>query len=152
MIQDSSQKVRSGSALVTKSGQTLEEIVGSVKRVTDIVGEIAAASREQASGIEQVNKAVTQMDQVVQANSAQTEEMSATAQTLTGQAEQLRLLVSRFKLNQTGQPQMSGQPPQPMVKVEVAKPTVGARGYATRHVKGYVNGHARRQADGFEEF
>jgi methyl-accepting chemotaxis protein len=144
LIQDSTAKVRSGSELVSKSGQTLEEIVGAVKQVTDIVGEIAVASREQASGIEQVNKAVTQMDHVTQSNSAQAEELSATAQLLTVQAEQLQLLVSRFKLNQTGQQQASWRAPQPRVKVDVVEP--GAR------AKGYVNGHANGQANGFEEF
>ena len=144
LIHDSTQKVQDGSTLVTKSGQSLEEIVGSVKRVTDIVGEITAASREQANGIDQVNKAVSQMDQVVQTNSAQTEEMSSTAQGLTQQAEQLQMLVSRFKLNQNGQQQRSGQVAQPVVRVAVAKPRAST--------KGYVNGHARGQAGGFEEF
>jgi methyl-accepting chemotaxis protein len=79
LIQDSLRKVDAGSGLVNRSGETLQGIVGSVKRVTDIVGEIAAASGEQSTGIEQVNTAMTQMDQVTQANSALTEELSATA-------------------------------------------------------------------------
>jgi hypothetical protein len=87
--------------LVTRSGATLQEIVTSVKRVGDLVAEIAAASREQASGIDQVNRAVAQMDQVVQSNAAQTEELSTTAQSLSGQAEQLQALVARFRLGET---------------------------------------------------
>jgi chaperonin GroEL (HSP60 family) len=83
---------------VTKSGATLGEIVSSVKRVTDIVGDIVAASEEQSSGIDQVNRAVTQMDRVVQTNAAQSEELSSTANSLTAQAEQLQALVARFKL------------------------------------------------------
>jgi methyl-accepting chemotaxis protein len=79
---------------VNQSGQTLEEIVASVKRVTDIIAEITAASQEQSQGIEQVSKAVTQMDQVVQSAAAQTEELTSTAQ-----AEQLQALVGRFKLD-----------------------------------------------------
>ena len=67
LIQDSVAKVEAGSELVNKSGETLKEIVGSVKRVTDIIAEIAAASQEQTTGIDQVNQAVTQMDQVTQA-------------------------------------------------------------------------------------
>jgi methyl-accepting chemotaxis protein len=98
LIQDSVKKVDAGTELVNRSGATLNEIVTSVKRVTDIVTEIAAASREQSTGIDQVNKAVTQMDSVTQRNASQTEEMSATAQTLTEQAGQLRDLVSQFKL------------------------------------------------------
>ncbi len=98
LIQDSVGKVSTGSELVNESGRTLGEIVTSVKRVTDIVSEIAAASREQASGIEQVNRAVTQMDQVVQTNAAQTEELSATAEQLSDKAIQLQAVVSQFNL------------------------------------------------------
>ncbi len=98
LIQDSVGKVATGSELVNESGRTLGEIVTSVKRVTDIVSEIAAASREQASGIEQVNRAVTQMDQVVQTNAAQTEELSATAEQLSEKAEQLQAVVGQFNL------------------------------------------------------
>jgi methyl-accepting chemotaxis protein len=101
LIQDSVQKVADGSALVNQSGQTLEEIVTSVKRVTDIIAEIAAASQEQSLGIDQVNRAVTQMDQVVQQAAAQTEELSSTAQALSSQAAQLQALVGRFRLTDT---------------------------------------------------
>lgn len=98
LIQDSTRKVEAGTDLVNQSGQTLEEIVNSVKRVTDIVSEIAAASREQTTGIEQVNNAVTQMDSVTQTNASQTEELSSTAESLSSQAEQLQAMVARFKL------------------------------------------------------
>ena len=100
LIQDSLRKVEAGSGLVNRSGETLQGIVGSVRRVTDIVGEIAAASGEQSAGIEQVNGAMTQMDQVTQANSAQTEELSATAQSLSEQAAHLMQLVNIFTLGQ----------------------------------------------------
>ena len=99
LIQDSVEKVQNGTDLVNKSGQTLGEIVTSVKRVTDIVAEIAAASKEQLVGIEQVNKAVAQMDRVTQANAAQTEEMSGTAGMLLSHAEQLAELVGSFQLD-----------------------------------------------------
>jgi methyl-accepting chemotaxis protein len=98
LIHDSVTKVAAGSALVHESGQTLEEIVASVKRVTDIIGEIAAASQEQSGGIDQVNRAVSQMDLVVQANAAQTDALASTAQTLATQASQLQALVGRFEL------------------------------------------------------
>jgi methyl-accepting chemotaxis protein len=98
LIQDSVRKVENGSELVNRSGQTLDEIVTSVKRVTDIVAEIAAASKEQATGIDQVTKAMAQMDQVTQQNSSQTEELSSTAQSMSTHAEQLQALVARFKL------------------------------------------------------
>jgi methyl-accepting chemotaxis protein len=102
LIQDSVRKVESGSELVNRSGKTLEEIVTSVKRVTDIISEIAAASREQSTGIDQVNRAVTQMDQVTQSNAAQTEELAGTADGLSAQAVQLQELVSRFRLESGG--------------------------------------------------
>jgi methyl-accepting chemotaxis protein len=98
LIQDSGRRVDEGSSHVTASGETLTEIVGSVKRVTDMVSEIAAASREQNTGVEQVNKAVAQMDQVTQSNAAQTEELSSTAQSLETEAQHLQELVARFKL------------------------------------------------------
>ncbi|AMV23936.1 Methyl-accepting chemotaxis protein II [Gemmata sp. SH-PL17] len=102
LIEDSVKKVDAGTELVNQSGSTLGEIVTSVKRVTDIITEIAAAGKEQSVGIEQVNKAVSQMDSVTQRNASQTEEMSATAQTLTDQAAQLRDLVARFTLSESG--------------------------------------------------
>jgi methyl-accepting chemotaxis protein len=102
LIDDSVAKVDVGSEAVTRSGQTLEEIVASVKRVTDIVGEIATASAEQTTGIEQVNRAVAQMDEVVQGNASQTEQVSSTAQTLAGQAAELQALVARFRVGANG--------------------------------------------------
>jgi len=113
LIQDSLKKVEAGSELVNRSGETLQGIVGSVKRVTDIVGEIAAASGEQSTGIEQVNTAMTQMDQVTQSNSAQTEELSATAQSLSEQSAHLMELVSTFILSQSGNSQRERQLFQP---------------------------------------
>jgi methyl-accepting chemotaxis protein len=98
LISESGEKVVHGTTLVNQSGSTLEEIVVGVKRVTDIVAEIAAASREQSVGIEEVNRAVSQMDQITQQNAAQTEELSATAGTLSSQAQELEALVSWFKL------------------------------------------------------
>ena len=100
LIEESLQKVQAGSEFVTRSGQSLEEIVASVKRVTDIIAEIAAASKEQATGVDQVNRAVTQMDQVVQANAGQSGELANTAQALASQAAQLQALVERFELDE----------------------------------------------------
>lgn len=101
LIQDSVRKVENGTELVNKSGQTLSEIVNSVKRVTDIVSEIAAASKEQLTGVEQVNKAVSQMDRVTQSNASQTEEMSGTAAALLSHSVQLNELVGTFQLGAT---------------------------------------------------
>ena len=98
LIQDSVQKVHDGSQLVNRSGQMLGEIVAGVTQVTELVTHIAVASEEQSRGIEQVNRAVTLMDQVVQSNAAQTEELSSTAQNLTGQSRELQDLVRRFQV------------------------------------------------------
>jgi methyl-accepting chemotaxis protein len=119
LIQDSLKKVEVGSALVSNSGETLQGIVGSVKRVTDIVGEMAASSGEQSTGIEQVGTAMMQMDQVTQANSAQTEELSATAHAVSGQAAHLMRLIGTFKLNDNGGSQRERQGFEPDVAVTV---------------------------------
>jgi len=102
LIDDSVSKVKLGSDLVNKSGETLEEIVESAKRVADIVGEIAAASAEQTKGIDHVNEAVAQMDGVTQSTAMQTEELTSTSRALATQAEELFGLVGRFTLPQQG--------------------------------------------------
>jgi methyl-accepting chemotaxis protein-1 (serine sensor receptor) len=99
LIQNSVERVQGGTRLVEGAGKTMEEIVTSVKRVTDIMSEIAAASQEQLSGIEQVGNAVMQMDRVTQQNAALVEESAAAAENMSEQAEQLVQAVSRFKLN-----------------------------------------------------
>ena len=99
LIDDSVDKVDTGSQLVAQAGQTMQEIVGSIRRVTDIMGEISAASQEQTTGIEQVNKAITQMDQVTQQNAALVEQASAAAQAMQEQANHLVEAVSVFKLD-----------------------------------------------------
>jgi methyl-accepting chemotaxis protein-1 (serine sensor receptor) len=98
LIQDSVRKVEDGSARVTQSGHTLEEIVASVKKVSDIVAEIAAASREQSAGIEQVNRAVVQMDALTQQNAALVEEATAAAQNMAGQARDLNENMGRYRV------------------------------------------------------
>jgi len=99
LIEDSVSKVGAGSQQVERAGATMQEIVASVKRVTDIMGEISAASDEQSSGIEQVNRAVTQMDEVTQQNAALVEEAAAAAGSLQEQAQKLAQAVSVFKIN-----------------------------------------------------
>jgi methyl-accepting chemotaxis protein len=99
LIQDSVRKVAGGSALVSRSGQSLQEIVKSVTSVTDLVDEMAAAFREQSTGLDQITSAVTQMDDVMRSNSSQTEALSTTASRLTAQADHLRSLLARFRLS-----------------------------------------------------
>ena len=99
LIGDSVEKVEDGSKLVGEAGKTMDEIVASVKRVTDIMSEIAAASVEQSSGIDQVNKAVNQMDEVTQQNAALVEEAAAAAESLEEQAQTLADTVAQFRLD-----------------------------------------------------
>jgi methyl-accepting chemotaxis protein len=101
LIQDSVRKVGDGSVLVTQSGQTLEKIVSAVKKVSDIVAEIAAASREQAAGIEQVNRAVTQMDELTQQNAALVEQATAASQAMVEQVSGLNGMLARFDVAAT---------------------------------------------------
>jgi methyl-accepting chemotaxis protein len=98
LIQDSVQKVADGSRLVDESGRTLSEIVASVKKVTHIVADIAAASREQSSGIEQVNKAIMRMDEGTQQNAALVEEAAAASQAIVTQAHALNELIARYNI------------------------------------------------------
>ena len=98
LIGESVEKVKEGSSQVADAGRTMEQIVDSVKRVTHIMSEITAASREQTSGIEQINQAITQMDQVTQQNAALVEEAAAAASSLQGQAGQLTEAVGIFRV------------------------------------------------------
>ncbi len=99
LIQDSVRKVEDGSTLVTESGQTLEKIVVSVKKVSDIVADIAAASREQSSGIEQVNRAVMQMDELTQQNGTLVEEARAASHAMAEQARSLSDMMERYRVS-----------------------------------------------------
>ena len=98
LINASVEKVESGSRLVADAGQTMTEIVGSVQRVSDIIGEITAASAEQSDGIGQINGSVTQLDQMTQQNAALVEESAAAAESLKDQAQKLAQVVSVFRL------------------------------------------------------
>jgi methyl-accepting chemotaxis protein len=100
LIDDSVEQVNRGAQLVDQAGQTMEEIVTSVKHVADIMSEITAASQEQSAGIEQVNQAISHMDEMTQQNAALVEEASAAAESMQEQASVLSQTVSIFKLNQ----------------------------------------------------
>jgi methyl-accepting chemotaxis protein len=100
LIQDSVAKVEDGTKLVGASGKVLQEILAGVKRVADVVAEIAASSKEQAVGIEQVNNAVMSMDEVTQQNAALVEEAAAAAQSLTEQAANLSQQIARYQVGE----------------------------------------------------
>ncbi|MFZ6657519.1 methyl-accepting chemotaxis protein [Undibacterium sp. TJN19] len=100
LIDSSAEKVEEGGKLVAIAGSTMDEVVASVRRVTDIVAEIASASQEQSSGIEQVNHAIVDMDNMTQQNAALVEQASAAAQALNDQAAELAQVVNIFKVQQ----------------------------------------------------
>ena len=111
LIGDSVDKVSMGTILVEEAGKTMDEVVSSVRRVSDIVAEISAASAEQSTGIGQVNQAIVQMDGVTQQNAALVEEAAAAAESLQQQAATLVALVGEFKI-ESGEPQL-GAPSKP---------------------------------------
>ncbi|WP_447968349.1 methyl-accepting chemotaxis protein [Nitrospira sp. M1] len=175
LINESVQKVGDGSELVNQSGQTLEEIVNSVKRVTDIISEISAASQEQAAGIDQVNKAVIQMDQSTQQNAALVEQTTSASQSMRQQAGELLTQVAFFKTDDAGsaksgsgvQPvKRSGSAPAksmgsvaqqktaPSAKSSPAPAHSSSSAEPEKAGVGSGNGHDRRQRDDdfFEEF
>jgi methyl-accepting chemotaxis protein len=119
LIDDSVGKVDEGSKLVGQAGATMNEMVESVKRVTDIMAEIMAASQEQSAGIEQVNQAIAQMDQVTQQNASLVEEAAAAAESMQDQARQLANTVGAFRLH--------GVNPQATIRTAKAPVTVTAR-------------------------
>ncbi|HXI68477.1 MAG TPA: methyl-accepting chemotaxis protein, partial [Steroidobacteraceae bacterium] len=98
LIGNSAQRVEDGAVLVENAGKAMDEIVEAVKRVTDLMGEMRAATEEQTGGIEQVNQAVSQMDQMAQQNAALVEEAAAAATSLEDQAEALHHAVGQFRL------------------------------------------------------
>ena len=98
LIQSSVEKVDAGTRLVQDAGQAMGDIVGGVQRVTDVIGEISAATSEQSTGLRQVNEAVAGLDQMTQQNAALVEEGTAAAESLNDQAMRLRQLVGTFRL------------------------------------------------------
>ena len=123
LIDTSVERVEQGTRLVDKAGATMTEVVSAIRRVTDIMGEISAASSEQSAGVAQVGEAVTQMDQVTQQNAALVEEMAAGAGSLKVQAGQLVDAVAVFKLTPVGHAPMPAPAMRP--KVAASAPSTG---------------------------
>ena len=126
LISASVERVERGSALVDKAGATIAEVVGSIRRVTDIMGEISAASSEQSSGVAQVGEAVTQMDHATQQNAALVEEMAAAANNLKSQAEDMVQAVAFFKLTPGGHTAAAATVRRSPAASGLAKPRVAA--------------------------
>ncbi len=145
LIGDSVEKVDTGAKLVDEAGATMNEIVASVRRVSDIIAEITAASQEQTSGIEQINQAIAQMDQVTQQNAALVEEAAAASDSLQGQAGHLSQMVGVFKLDGT-------QSAAPALPASVAsKPLPEAAASAAPRIKPPAR-RAQPAAQEWEEF
>lgn len=122
LIGDAVQKIDTGGKLVERAGSTIDEVVVSVKRVTDIVGEISTASNEQSVGIEQVNQAILQMDEVTHQNAALVEEAAAATGSMQDQAAQLSRAVSVFNLGSHGQSAVAAGPAIPASTRKAGKP------------------------------
>jgi len=126
LIGASVERVEQGTSLVDQAGVTMTEVVSSIRRVTDLMGEISAASNEQAAGVAQVGEAVTQMDQVTQQNAALVEEMAAAASSLNSQAQELVQTVAVFKLGNEGSVQYKQPRPAQAHQFKPAAPAVPA--------------------------
>ena len=170
LINESIQRVMDGSELVNQSGKTLEDIVSSVKRVTDIIAEISAASQEQASGIDQVNKAIMSMDETTQQNAALVEQTTSASQSMKERAKELMQQVEVFKIRQSasrsqtepvkGESAPAGkQPIKPSASAYNPKitkrPTILPRSVEHHQPVAFTAGNGkdyRNKGDDFEEF
>jgi methyl-accepting chemotaxis protein len=152
LIGDSVEKVETGGKLVATAGSTMEEVVASVRRVTDIVSEISAASGEQSNGIGQVNQAITQMDGVTQQNAALVEQAAAAAESLQQQAATLVALVGEFRLSADGAPTSRAPAQAPVAQPALARPLPVAVKTSTRVVAKAAPKPAADSGDQWEEF
>jgi methyl-accepting chemotaxis protein len=151
LIGNSVERVDAGSKLVNEAGTTMTDIVDSVRRVTDIMGEITSASQEQTSGIDQINMAISQMDQVTQQNAALVEEASAASEAMQEQAAKLALVVSVFQLDNAKMTAARIAPPPARRAVSTPpRPVKAAAPARIAPVKASVAATAK--ADEWEEF
>jgi methyl-accepting chemotaxis protein len=127
LIGASVDKVEAGSKLVDQAGSTMNEVVASIQRVTDIMAEISAASQEQTSGIEQINQAICQMDNVTQQNAGLVEEAAAASEALQSQAAKLAELVSVFRIDDRAPARAPAAPAAPVRATPTAKPAKTAK-------------------------
>ena len=135
LIADSVSKTTEGTVLVEDAGKTMDEVVSSVQRVADIISEIAAASVQQTTGIDQVNHSITSMDEVTQQNAALVEEAAAAAESLVEQSVTLMETVSSFRLNETNPIQMKSSQKAPTSQIQSRKSAMVSRASASRSVQ-----------------
>jgi len=158
LIGNSVEQVNAGTALVHRAGTTMEEVVASVRRVTDIMGEITSASREQSTGIDQVNEAIAQMDQVTQQNAALVEQAAAAAASMQEQAGQLAQAASSFKLGADAMARWAAPPAKPAPGFEQRRVQRTAPQLETRQPAGAERRHKQERRapaasnDEWEEF
>jgi methyl-accepting chemotaxis protein len=153
LIGDSVDKVDAGSRLVDEAGQTMELIVTSIKQVADIMGEITAATQEQSNGIEEVNQAITQMDEMTQQNAALVEEAAAAAESMQEQAQNLAHAVSIFKLSSDAMHAPRAAAPKPkFVAPKPAAPKPAARTAVVAAPKPAKKLASAAPGDDWEEF
>jgi methyl-accepting chemotaxis protein len=150
LITNSSSQVQEGVGLVNQAGTSLSEILASIKQVADIVADIASASREQSTGIEEINKALTQMDEVTQQNSALVEENAASAKTLEHQSAAMNEKVAFFQLDEHAGHRTVKSParaPVPRMAAKPPAPKTGAdqRGPARRMQAGLATALAQEE-------
>jgi len=147
LIDDSVHKVDAGSKQVDQAGATMTEIVQAVKRVTDIMAEIAAASNEQTAGIEQVNQAIGQMDEVTQQNAALVEEAAATAEAMQDQANELMRAVSAFKVKESHEQRLPSA-----AKITIERPPVYQKEKPVRRERHLASKAVSDDSGEWEEF
>ncbi len=148
LIGDSVSKVREGSTLVEQAGVTMEEVVASVRRVTDIMGEITSASQEQSAGIALVNTTILEMDETTQQNAALVEEAAAAASSMQDQAAHLARMVSIFKLDPVAAASSSGS----QMTVSAATPAPALRKQIASSAKPRAKADRATQEDEWEQF
>lgn len=134
LITDSVNRVEAGSELVERAGKAMEQVVSSIRKVTDIMGEISSASVEQNSGVHQISEAVMQMDQATQQNAALVEEMASAATNLQSNAEELVQAVSMFNLGNSAESLSSSKPKAKLLTGNKAKPVKSVAPSNKRHV------------------
>jgi methyl-accepting chemotaxis protein len=132
LIMASVDRVEQGTALVDQAGRTMQDVVSSIRRVTDIVGEISAASAEQSAGVAQVGQAITHMDQATQQNAALVEQSAAAAVSLRQQAQELVSAVALFQLDAANAAPRSDKAPKAPPRALLAAPTAVAAAVSTR--------------------
>ena len=138
LIDNSVERVDAGTRLASDAGHTMSEVVGSVKRVSDMIAEIMSASQGQSAGIEQVNQAIIEMDNVTQQNAALVEQAAAAAESLRGQAGNLVQTVSVFKVRPAGGPRDVAAAPAPAPRRTAAGSTTRAPARPSYQALGYA--------------